>query len=201
MKKLTLSITLLLLLFTLPSLHAQDLKYGLKAGLNIASLNWSDDDFSTSSRLGAHFGGFVNYKLKEKLALHSELFYSTGGGKWETDNNEGEVKIAYITLPVLVQYDVIENLYLEGGLQYNFLLSNKEAVGDDDDFDDLTDNFKSGTFGFAIGAAYRLDTLLPGLIAGIRYTADITELNDIDVNAGDYKTSMIQLSFLYTLSK
>jgi len=196
MKKLTLSFSLLF--FTLFCVNAQNLKYGAKAGLNIASLNWSDSDFDTSSKLGFHIGGFANYSLGEKLALHSELFFSQRGGKWEVDNFDGEVKISFLTLPILVQYDIVENLYLEGGLQYNFLLSNKEATGDDD-FEDFTDNFKTGSFGFAIGAAYRLDTLLPGLIAGIRYTADITELNDIDVNAGDYKTSAIQISFLYTL--
>ena len=197
MKKQTLLITFIFFAFL--STKAQNLSYGAKAGLNIAELNW-DDDYDTSSKFGVHFGGFVNYKLKEKLALHSEVFYSQGGGKWETGNLEGKVKLSFISLPILIQYDIVENLYLEGGIQYNFLLSNKEATGDED-FEDYTDNFKTGAFGFGIGAAYRLDTLLPGLIAGIRYTADLTELNDIEVNAGDYKTNMIQISFLYRLSK
>lgn len=197
MKKLTLSFILIFYL-TLVS-NAQDLKYGAKAGLNIASLNW-DDAYDTSSKIGVLFGGFVNYKLQEKLALHSELFFSSGGGTWERESFDGEVKLSFLSIPVLIQYDIAENLYLEGGLQYNFLLSNKEAVGDSD-FDDLSENFKTGAFGFAIGAAYRLDTLVQGLVAGIRYTADISELNDIEVNAGDYKTSAIQISFLYTLSK
>lgn len=197
MRKLTLSF-ILIFCITFVS-NAQDLKYGAKAGLNIASLNW-DDSYDTSPKIGVHFGGFVNYKLQEKLALHSELFFSSGGGTWENGNLDGEVKLSFLSIPVLIQYDIINNLYLEGGLQYNFLLSNKEAVGDGD-FEDYSDNFKTGAFGFAIGAAYRLDTLLQGLVAGIRYTADLSKLNDIEVNAGDYKTSAIQISFLYTLSK
>lgn len=197
MKKLLLAVLFTTSLTT--SVIAQDFSFGAKAGLNIASLNW-DDRYDMSPKLGINVGGFVNYKLKEKLALQSELFFSQGGGSWENSGFEGEVKISLLSLPVLVQYDIIENLYLEGGIQYNFILSNKESL-EGGDFEDFTDNFKTGAFGFAIGAAYRLDSLLPGLVAGIRYTADLSNLNDIVVNAGDYKTRAIQISLLYKLSK
>ncbi|WP_178989015.1 porin family protein [Winogradskyella schleiferi] len=201
MKNQALSITFFL--FTLVTITAQDINFGAKAGVNIASIKFEDKDYSTSPRIGAHVGGFVNYEINEKLSGQLEVFYSMGGNKWDYDNGDttGKVKTSMISIPLLAQYEVIEHLSAEAGIQYNFLLSVKQKIDDvDDSFEDLSKYYKTGSFGFALGALYQLDMLVPGLAAGLRYTRDLTKLNNSDVDAGKIKQGILQINFVYTLS-
>jgi len=197
MKKIILS---LCFISSVSLLNAQNINFGAKVGANLSSISFSDSDYSTSSKVGFHIGGFVNYAFDEKLALQPELFYTTGGNTWTVSSTDGEVKTTEIAIPILVQYQVAENIHVEAGPQYNFLLSIEQAINDGD-FDDIKEFYKSGYLGLALGAGYNLETLLPGLKAGLRYTFGLSEINDEEVGAGDLKASALQLSFQYTFSK
>ena len=200
MKKITLSLTFILC--TALSINAQDLNFGAKAGLNIAGISFESDSYSTSSRLGFHIGGFANYKFSEKFAVQPEIYFSTGGNEWDFNNGTttGELKTSTLSIPVLLQYDVIENLVVEAGLQYNFLLSIEQKInGFSDGFEDISEFYKSGTIGFAIGVLYHLDALVQGLAAGLRFTADLTNINDEEVDAGNLRQNAFQVNVLYTI--
>ncbi|MEO1031442.1 MAG: porin family protein [Bacteroidota bacterium] len=202
MKRITLSLTFILCIaFTT---NGQDLNFGAKAGLNITGVSFESDSYSTSSRIGFHVGGFANYKFSEKFAVQPEIYFSTGGNEWDFNNGDttGEIKTSAISIPVLLQYDVIDHLVVEGGLQYNFLLSIEQKIdGSNDGFEDISEFYKSGTIGFAIGALYHLDALVPGLAAGLRFTADLSKINDVDVDAGNLRQNAFQINVLYTIPK
>ncbi|WP_299522845.1 porin family protein [Winogradskyella sp.] len=202
MKKFTLSLAFILCITF--SINAQDLNYGAKAGLNIAGISFESDSYSTSSRIGFHVGGFVNYRFDEKFAIQPEINFSTGGNEWDFGNGDttGEIKISNLSIPVLLQYDVVDNFVVEGGLQYNFLLSVEQKIdGSGDGFEDISEFYKSGTLGAAIGAIYQLDTLVPGLAAGLRFVFDLTNINDEDVDAGNLRQNAFQVNILYTIPK
>ncbi|WP_299363329.1 porin family protein [Winogradskyella sp.] len=202
MKKLTLSFTFILCIAF--SINAQDLNFGAKAGLNIAGISFENDSYSTSSRIGFHIGGFVNYNLNEKFAVQPEVYFSTGGNEWDFSNESttGEVKTSNLSIPILLQYEVIDNLVIEGGPQYNILLSIEQKIdGSNDGFEDISEFYKSGIIGAAIGALYRLEDLVPGLAAGLRFAFDLTNINDVDVDAGNLRQNAFQVSILYTIPK
>ncbi|WP_179345662.1 porin family protein [Winogradskyella ursingii] len=194
-------LSLFIFTITITSVEAQDLNYGAKAGLNIAGISFSSSDYSTSPRIGFLVGGFLNYKIKEKLSVQPEVFYSTGGNNWDFNDGAttGEIKTSLISLPVLLKYNITNGLFLEAGLQYNFLLSIEQKIEESGNgFEDLTEFYKSGTLGFAIGASYQLDMVTNGLAAGLRFTSDFSKLNDVDVDADSLKQYALQLTLLYT---
>ena len=190
---------------------AQVFTYGVKAGLNIPSLKFTDADFSSKTVLGVHAGFFVNYAINEKLAIQPELFYSTRGTKYtysfDVPNNamariaaesniDGQLKTNSVTLPVMLQYKIINGLYIEAGPQYNFLLSITEAY-DGSGYKDIKEYYKSGTFGVGIGAGYDLASFAAGLKVGLRYTKDISEMNGNELRGGTLKSSMLQIGLAY----
>ncbi|HRV54454.1 MAG TPA: porin family protein [Mangrovimonas sp.] len=183
------------------AIQAQEFKFGAKAGMNISSISFKDSDYSTKPVIGVQVGAIANYSFNDKIAVQPEVLFLTGGNKWRYENGtDGRIKTSYISIPVLVQYNIIEGLYAEAGPQYNFLLSIKQSIGDSD-FDDIKELYKSGTFGFAVGVGYDLGFLLPGLKAGARYTRDLSKMNDQEVGAIDLKASMIQIGVSYTFTK
>ncbi|WP_111683839.1 porin family protein [Winogradskyella tangerina] len=202
MKKLSLS---LIFLFCLSlTTYAQDLNFGAKAGLNLAGISFESDSYSTSSRIGFHVGGFVNYKFDEKFAVQPEIYFSTGGNEWDFNNGSttGEIKTSNLVIPVLLQYSIVQNLVAEAGLQYSALLSIEQQIdGFSDGFEDISEFYKSGTVGAAIGAIYQLDTLVPGLSAGLRFSFDLSNINSEDVDAGNLRQNAFQVNILYTIPK
>ena len=195
---------------------AQNFTYGAKAGVNIPTLKISDD--SSKSILGVHLGVFGNYAINEKFAIQPELFFSTSGSKYTYnlsntvgDINTGmrasaamevddKIKASHISLPVMLQYKITNGLYIEAGPQYNLLLSIKEDY-DGGGYEDIKEAYKSGTFGLGVGVGYDLATLAAGLKIGLRYTADLSDMNKDELVGGNLKSSMFQVSLAYAFGK
>tara|TARA_R110000850_G_scaffold277086_1_gene422374 strand:- start:106920 stop:107531 length:612 start_codon:yes stop_codon:yes gene_type:complete len=180
--------------------QSQEFQFGAKGGINIASISFSDSDYSTSSVIGVHVGAFGKFSIDEKLAIQPELFFSTGGNTWSISNVEGEINTTHLTLPVLLQYSITDALYAEAGPQYSFLLSIKQSINDGES-EDIKEFYKSGAFGLGIGIGYNLESLVSGLSANVRYTTDLTDINDVEVDAGSLKSNMFQIGLAYTFSK
>ena len=125
---------------------AQQPKFGVKAGLNIANLAGdypatSGDYFTieTSSITSFHFGGIVEFQLNEKIRFAPEVLLSVQGNVVETKGTPWNPptqtfqtvsftqnpKLAYINIPVMFKYEVLKKLHLEIGPQIGFLLSAK----------------------------------------------------------------------------
>jgi len=182
------------------AINAQEFNFGAKAGINIANISFGDSDYTTSSFIGVHFGAIGNYSINEKATLQPELLFSTGGNTWKFNTTEGKVKTSYISIPVMLQYNVTEEFYVEIGPQYNVLLSIKQSINDGD-LVDIKEYYKSGTLGLGFGVGYDLDFVMPGLKASLRYYRDLSRMNDKDVDADNLKSSMFQIGVTYTFMK
>lgn len=125
---------------------AQDVKFGAKAGINIANLS---GDYPTTSGeyltvdTGAitsfHFGGFVEIPLSEKFKFAPELLLSrqgneieTAGAVWNPPTQTYQTisftqtpSLLYLNIPMMFKYEVIKKLHIELGPQIGFLLSAK----------------------------------------------------------------------------
>ncbi|HEY0046100.1 MAG TPA: porin family protein [Flavobacterium sp.] len=200
MKKVILSAVALL---AVGFANAQDLKFGAKAGLNLAnlSLDYSGEgDFAdNSAKVGFHVGGFVEIKFSEKFALQPELLFSTQGATSEFSENFGdgfetsyETKTAlnYINLPIMVKFYPIEKLFIEAGPQIGFLMSAKDkyegsfteideegnmtTVSESSD-EDVKDLYKSIDFGFNVGVGYEFTE---NLFANVRYNMGLSDISE-----------------------
>jgi long-subunit fatty acid transport protein len=200
MKKIILTVAAV---FALSFANAQETKFGAKVALNIASLTGDVED--ASSLIGFQIGGFAEFKISEKFAIQPELMYSAQGGKLsysEADYSlESDIKLSYLTIPVMAKLYAVPKFSIEFGPQIGFLLSAKEdwtesgLGGTFSESEDIKDSTESVNFGLNFGAGY---DFTENLTAGLRYNLGLSNVAKTD--AGDnreIKNSVFLLSVGY----
>ncbi|KAF2081343.1 porin family protein [Flavobacterium sharifuzzamanii] len=190
MKKVVLS-ALAVMMFAFA--NAQDVKYGVKGGLNLSNFSGDTDGINLKSKAGFNIGGFVEIKLSDKFFIQPELLYSTQGPKVKDQAGEvdgilynGDVRfnLSYINVPVMFKYYVADKLNVEAGPQIGFLTSAKTKTTIDgysgSHTMDVKDIFESIDFGLNFGVGYDFTDHLFG---GLRYNFGIA--NIAKTEAGD----------------
>ncbi|WP_417355641.1 porin family protein [Flavobacterium sp.] len=176
MKKILLS-AVALMAFGFAS-QAQDIKFGAKAGLNIA--DFGGDAETSGSRTGFHVGAVAEFKLTEQFSIQPELLYSMQGAKFETVIDfaviEQDMKLDYLNVPIMAKYYLFEGFSIQAGPQVGFLMS---AKAEDED---VKDSFKSIDFALNGGVGYELPM---GVFFQARYSAGLADINDVDVDGAD----------------
>ncbi len=151
--------------------NAQDVKFGFKGGVNLATLNGDDIGDQVDGRTGYHLGAVVQLSLAETIALQPELLYSAQG----VDDTD----IDYLNLPVLFKLKFAKVLSVEAGPQFGFVVNDSFEVGEPESFD------LSG----AIGAGVEFG----GFFGQLRYNHGFTNV----IEDGDAKNSNFQISVGY----
>jgi len=202
MKKIILTVAAVMALST--AAKAQDtnsgnVKLGIKAGLNVATLTGEDVSDDVKSRVGFHAGVVAEFKVAPNFSIQPELLYSQQGAKIDTFeesfNVETTLKVNYLNLPVLAKYYIIKGLSIEAGPQIGYRLSSKmkvEVPGLGTDEIDFKDQTKSIDFGLVGGVAYDLPM---GVFFQARYNAGLSKINDD--NDGSAKNGVFQVSVGY----
>jgi len=186
--------------------NAQEVKFGVKGGLNLSNFSGDTDGLDLKSRTGFHVGGFVEIKLSDKLAIQPELLYSTQGAK--ADNFEIELEdqfytsdvkfnLSYINIPVMFKYYVAEKFNIEAGPQIGFLTSAKTETTvqgfNGSNEQDVKDIFESIDFGLNLGAGY---DFTEHFSAGARYNLGLANIaktesgDDSTLNNGVFSLSV-----------
>ena len=183
MKKfvLILSATLLLTITN----YAQQVHFGLKAGVNFSSID-QEPEFDYDSKTGFHIGGLAHIHISDRFAVQPELMYSTQGMK-----EPGIVtKRNYINLPVLAQFMFGEGFRLQTGPQAGFLTSAKKKIGDTET--EVNDELETMDFSWVIGASY----LFPGGIGiDARYNHGLTDVHEDEYY--EQKNRVFQVGLFY----
>ncbi|MFV8343074.1 porin family protein [Flavobacterium sp. XS2P39] len=160
----------------------EDMAFGAKAGLNLATITNAD---GSSTLVGFHVGFFAEFMLGENFAVQPELLYSTQGAEFD----DGDLKLDYITIPVMLKYYVADSFSLEIGPQVGFLVS-AEEVGVD-----IKDDVKSTDFGLNFGAGY---DVTPNLIIGVRYNLGLNRWQEaLFPGEPESENSVFQISLGY----
>ncbi len=189
--------------FAFASVNAQEVKFGAKAGVNLASIGGDAED--ADARTSFHVGGVAEIVISDKFSVQPELLFSSQGAKSEYTEDFGEfgsfdveekLKLSYLNLPVMAKYYVAEGFSLEAGPQIGFLLSADAEVEVDGESEeeDVKDEFKSIDFGLGFGAGYKLDN---GLNFSARYTLGLANIAE---DAGDdfsIQNNVFQISVGY----
>ena len=165
-------------------------KFGIKAGVNISTLNIEDFD-DDDARIGLHIGGLAHIHLgtAEQWALQPELVYSQEGGKLNFSGGSVTTKLDYINIPVMFQYMFNNGFRIEAGPQLGLLVSSKyDSDGDEEDADD---DFKSTNVSLGFGLSYLTDS---GFGVGGRYNLGLSKIGE---GSGDVKARTLQLGLFY----
>ncbi|SEW39545.1 porin family protein [Chitinophaga arvensicola] len=190
MKKRLLSVLLLICFVTAAS--AQGLHYGIKADLNMFKLD--GEGIKSNYTLGGRLGVYGSYDFSKKWGLQPELLFSQASPKRD-DNFSAKyintanatanqsVKLTYLTLPVLLRYNVNHLLTINAGPQYSYLIYANENL-----LNYNRNAFKRGDLGVAAGATFNFDILH----VYARYVLGLTDVNDID-DRYQWKTQQAQV--------
>lgn len=188
---------LLSLLLILPFAGFGQTEFGIKGGLNLSDIvmtNYINPDVESDLRIkaGTHAGVFVNGMVNDRIGMAAELIYSDKGVK---GNNN--IHLHYITLPLLVQYELTDNIFAEIGPEPGYMFSARSELGNESS----TYNNK---IDLALDAGFRFDT--PKLVFGLRYCAGLFNVKEpLDgyippgVDKVKYQNRVLQFSVGYKL--
>ncbi len=194
MKKIILGLALVTGTFTFAQKTASTAssspaRFGVKAGLNISSFSDSD----SGSKAGFYGGVFANIPVSQDFSFQPEVLYSGMGAKAK-DNSDLKANLDYISVPLMLQYNALPNLYLEAGPQFSFLINSKLKYKSNSA--DGKDLFKGFDFGLGLGAGYYFTQNI-GVSA--RYVAGLTDIlkNRPDLSEDKSKNGVFQIGLGY----
>ena len=191
------SILTLAIFFTCFSFaKAQSFHAGLKAGSNINKI--SGQSFKDEFTYGYHAGAFLQIGLGSKWTIQPEILYNQVNT--DTTNRFSElyklsvnkisnIKLSYLSIPVLLNYNLGNNFALQAGPQFGILLDQNRNL-----LENGKDAFSKGDFSMLAGVQIKLASLR---IYG-RYAIGLNNLNDID-NQDKWKSQTIQLGLGLTI--
>jgi len=164
---------------------------GLKAGINVAKLN--TDDVATSSITAFHGGAFALIKVT-KIGIQPEFLFSQQGSTLDdvSFNNE-DLKLSYISIPVMLKWYIAAGFNIQAGPQFGFLNS-AELKG----ASNVEDGLKSSDITANVGLAWDAPF---GIVLDARYNIGLTDINDGTTIQGPIKGNTFQFSVGYKLFK
>lgn len=164
---------------------------GAKAGANIFKIDGKS--FKEQIRYGYHAGGFAEIGFGCKLGIQPEVLFSQYSTKIDSNFshvyqnvfNQGDVKLNYLSVPILLSYKLIGNfLSLQAGPQFGVLIKQSKTL-----LENGGDAFKSGDFSMIGGVHLKISSIR---VDG-RYVVGLNNINDIDEKE-KWKSQGFQLS-------
>lgn len=175
--------------------NAQSVKFGIKAGANIATLTGDAVADDVSMKVGFNAGGLAEIKFTDMIALQPEVLFSMQGARTVDRSNdiagnrfedESTVNLGYINVPVMLKIYPTKSFFLEGGPQVGFLISAKSKNESTSNFVDGTsivesetvdikDNLKTVDVAFNLGLGY---DFTENLFINARYSLGLTNIYD-----------------------
>jgi hypothetical protein len=159
---------------------AQEIGYGVKGGLNLASLSFDPEpgaDFGL--RPGVALGGFVSIPMGSRLTIQPEGFFSQKGANASEEGVDAWIHIDYLEVPVLVQYALTSsstrtfNVFAGPSLGFKLRARTGADFGEDSFDEDISEEIESFDFGVAFGAGVNFGRLS---VDG-RYTLGLSNIN------------------------
>lgn len=167
-------IALIVMLFTVFQLSAQEFHFIPKIGLNFANMT----NMEGSMKPGLNIGVAGEVMLTNHFAIEPGVYYSMQGTK--VDEVSLKLKNDYLNIPILFKGYVYEGFNLFAGPQLGFKVSSKAKIsgsGTSITTDAVSDAFKTFDFDIVIGAGYQSSM---GLLFSLSYNIGLANVLDGD---------------------
>lgn len=181
------------------STKAQDIHYGLTVGANLSNINGNGVENNYYS--GYMAGIYARKKLNEKWEVQPELFFNQVNSKEDPNfinfynldgnpNASNQIKLSYVSLPVLFSYKLSKLFTVNAGPQYSILVYDNENLT----LSDKANAFKRNDFGVTGGGQL--------VLGSVRFFADYTlglaNVNNID-NRYKWRNRQIRMGFNFKI--
>jgi opacity protein-like surface antigen len=189
MKKIILFVAFVLL--TTASVNAQGFGWGIKGGINSATVsydvNGTDIPTSTEAKIGTVAGAFLNFDLI-LVNLEVDALYSQKGFVVQIPGlADEEYTLNYLSVPAVAKFYLFPlavKPYIAGGVEYSYLLS---VSGDGIS----TDDFKTSDMGWVVAAGIDFNLIALELNADIRYISSFGDISNT-ADLSDFKNQAVQ---------
>jgi hypothetical protein len=183
-------ISLLILATTLTTFSfAQGFHMGVKGGANIFKIDGKS--FDEEFRHGYNLGAFAEINFNKKWGIQPEVMWNQTNTRTSADFNEiyphsitdiRNVKLNYLSVPILLTYRPIKPLSLQLGPQVGILMDQDRSL-----LENGRDAFRKGDFAVVGGAQLNIAAFK----IGARYQVGLNNINDID-NQDKWKSQGFQ---------
>ncbi len=176
--------------------------YGIKAGLNMASLKLdpSPSGVTVKSRTGVGIGGVFNYNIDNKMDIRTDVLYLMKGAKTEWTGGSGEVKLDYLAIQPTFSYKFAEwncklntskmgSAFFEVGPEIAMKISAKDKDGN------KIEDVKGTDFGLNLGFGINMPLSKGTLVPELRYSMGLAKV--LDTGGQSWKTSGIGIMVGY----
>lgn len=166
---------------------------GVKGGVNITKVDGKS--FSDEFRYGYHLGGFAEIGLGGKFSVQPEVLFNQYNTRVDSTfknvyqnalsfSNYKDVKLNYLTIPILLNFKAAKILSLQAGPQFGILIDKNQNL-----LQNGQSAFNSGEFSMVGGAQLNLG----GLKLTGRYIIGLNNISDIN-SQEKWKNQGFQLS-------
>lgn len=154
---------------------AQELRFGVKGGLNVGKLVLTGDGEKEESEglISFYLGARAELGLSEKLSVQGELLYQGYGGEFDLgDGDDLTFRLNEISVPLVLKYYLSPQKFsINGGVSLGYILTAKAKY--DGDSEDILEFINRTDMGITIGAEYRVTD---ALFLDFRYNYGISDL-------------------------
>jgi hypothetical protein len=191
------------------TVYAQNnLKFGIKGGVNFANINLSDIE-NNKVITGVNFGVFAKLPLSNSFVIQPEMYFTTKGSEltYQTVFVDGTAKfeLNYIEIPVMVLFNLGQNFNFQIGPYASYLVSSKvkNVTNVNFNFEDTLDSGDFNKFDTGIAVGLGFDTKTIGF--GIRYNLGLVTVGEEKTYLGtnyvfpDGKNGVINLFLTYSI--
>lgn len=126
-----------LLLCATITAQTEKVKIGVKAGLNIASLTFDENELESSQKTGFTAGIMAEIPLAKNFSVQPEVLYSQQGMKFSysdidvaNSSYKSMITLNYLNIPVMLKYYVLKGLSVQAGPQIGILLKSNNKYQD-----------------------------------------------------------------------
>ncbi len=171
------------------------LSYGVRAGINYATVTKGDATIYPDGKLGIYAGIFGEIPIvNDLLSIQGELLYSRQGFERRHKTSEAEYiaeyKFDYINLPILAKYYIVKGFSLEAGPQLGFKINDKIDTPFSTEEHTIPQEIESFDISLAAGTSFQFDE---GLFISLRYTHGLKDV----IKETEAKNTAIQVGLGY----
>ncbi|TGV01136.1 porin family protein [Flavivirga rizhaonensis] len=155
---------------------SQDVKYGVRGGLNISNLDFDNTTgVINKHRNSIYIGFFANIGLSKIISVMPEIQFSAEGAKAEP------LHLDYIQAPIFLKFRLSEKIHIGAGPQVGLKVHKEE------------DGVKNFAYSGVAGIEYKINY---AIFADVRYTYGFSNIFDDDLLV-EAKNSNIQIGIGY----
>ncbi|MEO7767150.1 MAG: porin family protein, partial [Ferruginibacter sp.] len=153
-------LTLIVSLMAISAAYSQGFHLGIKGGANVNKI--TGKSFSDEFSFGYHLGGFAEIGLGSKFSVQPEVVFnqfkqdtsSEFKDIYSLSNIRSNIKLNYLSIPILLNYRASNFLSLQAGPQFGILMDQNKKL-----LQNGKDAFKKGDFSMVGGVQLKFSSI------------------------------------------